>query len=43
MRGGRLLFLVLCLVGLLYVGLVAFVLVHAVGQIGDGLGMWEWT
>ncbi len=33
----------LVMTGMLFLGLVVFVLVHAVGQIGDGLGMWEWT
>jgi len=33
----------LVMTGMLFLGLVVFVLVTAIGQIGDGLGMWEWA
>lgn len=37
-----LLAIALFMTGMLFLFLVMFVLVQAIGQIGDGLGMWEW-
>lgn len=33
----------LVMTGMLFLGLVVFVLVTAIAQIGDGLGIWEWA